>query len=56
MNVGGSSPTSACVPSGRLGKTVPLAIVRRLVPVPEVQGDTAVLTRNGDISPGLLVR
>lgn len=56
VNVGGSSPIDACVPSGCLGKTVPLAIVRRLAPVPEVQGDTAVLTRNGDTSPGLLVR
>jgi len=56
VNVSGSSPNNACGPSGRLEKTVPLAIVRRLVPVPEVQGHTAVLARNGGVNPGLLAR
>lgn len=54
--VGGSSPNNARGPSGLLEKTVTLAIARRMVPVLEAQGHTAVLTRDDDVNVGLSAR
>ena len=54
--VGGSSPNNARGPSGLLEKNVTLAIARRLVPVLQAQGHTAILTRDGDVNIGLSAR
>lgn len=54
--VGGSSLKNARGQSGFLEKTVTSAITRRLVPAPQAQGHTAILTRDRDGNLGLVAR